>query len=76
MKACFITLNNLKTPVIRSPRVNILRLGLCNSFTILHVRTHASKSAYKINGVKYGNGKLGRDTDELPNGDLMTKQCF
>lgn len=43
---------------------------------ILHVRTHASKSAYKINGVKYGNGKLGRDTDELPNGDLMTKQCF
>lgn len=42
----------------------------------LHVRTHASKSAYSIAGVKYGNGKLGSDTDELPNGDLMTKQCF
>lgn len=43
---------------------------------ILHVRTHANKSAYRIAGVKYGNGELGSDTDELPNGDLMTKQCF
>lgn len=43
---------------------------------ILHVRPHASKSAYKIDGEKYGNGILGKDTDELPNGDLMTKQCF
>lgn len=43
---------------------------------ILHVRTHARKSAYKIDGVKYGNGDLDSDTDELPNGDLMTKQCF
>src|SRR5699024_4017480 len=43
---------------------------------ILHVRTHSSKSAYKIDGIKYGNGNLDTDTDELPNGDLMTKQCF
>lgn len=43
---------------------------------MLHVRTHASKSAYRIDGIKYGNGELGKDTDELPNGDLMTKQCF
>lgn len=43
---------------------------------ILHVRPHARKSAYLINGVKYGNGQLERDTDDLPNGDKMTKQCF
>lgn len=43
---------------------------------ILHVRPHAQKSAYLINGVKYGNGKLGRDTDILPGGNQMTKQCF
>lgn len=43
---------------------------------ILHVRPHAQKSAYLINGVKYGNGEIGRDTDILPNGDQMTKQCF
>ncbi len=43
---------------------------------ILHIRPHALKSAYIINGVKYGNGKIGRDTDDLPNGDKMTKQCF
>ena len=43
---------------------------------ILHVRPHATKSAYLINGVKYGNGEIERDTDLLPNGDRMTKQCF
>lgn len=43
---------------------------------ILHVRPHAQKAAYLIDGIKYGNGVLGRDTDILPNGDQMTKQCF
>lgn len=42
---------------------------------IFHLRPHAQKSAYYINGVKYGNGTDG-DMDELPNGDKMTKQCF
>lgn len=43
---------------------------------ILHVRPHAQKAAYLINGVKYGNGELSRDTDILPDGNQMTKQCF
>lgn len=43
---------------------------------ILHVRPHASKSFHRINGIIYGNGDIRKDTDELPNGDLMTKQCF
>lgn len=43
---------------------------------IIHVRPHASKSAYLIDGIKYGNGNLERDTDLLPNGDRMVKQCF
>lgn len=43
---------------------------------IMHVRNHSTKSAYLINGVKYGEGKIGRDTDILPNGDYISKQCF
>lgn len=43
---------------------------------ILHVRPHARKSAHLINGKKYGNGELSRDSVELPNGDWMTKQSF
>ena len=42
---------------------------------IFHLRPHSSKSAYLINGVKYGDGKE-TDMDELPNGDKMTNQCF
>ncbi len=42
---------------------------------IFHLRPHAQKSAYVLNGVKYGNGNES-DMDELPNGDKMTKQCF
>lgn len=42
---------------------------------IFHIRPHASKSAYIIDGIKYGNGSL-TDMDELPNGNKMTKQCF
>ena len=43
---------------------------------ILHVRPHARKGAYLINGVKYGNGEIERDTDLLPDGNRITKQCF
>lgn len=43
---------------------------------ILHVRPHARKSAHVINGIKYGNGEIERDTDLLPDGNRMTKQCF
>ncbi len=43
---------------------------------ILHVRNHSQKSVYVIDGVKYGNGKIERDGDLLPNGDIISKQCF
>lgn len=43
---------------------------------ILHVRPHATQSYYEIKGIVYGSGKKERDSDELPNGDRMTKQCF
>lgn len=42
---------------------------------IFHLRPHSERSAYLINGKRYGNGK-DKDMDELPNGDKMTKQCF
>lgn len=42
---------------------------------IFHLRPHSSKSAYLINGVRYGNGTEA-DMDTLPNGDKMTHQCF
>ncbi|MFI3214008.1 MAG: Sau3AI family type II restriction endonuclease, partial [Eubacteriales bacterium] len=42
---------------------------------IMHVRPHATKSAYKLNdGTCYGN--LQRDAYELPDGQWMTRQCF
>ena len=42
---------------------------------IFHLRPHSSKSAYLIDGKKYGNGK-DSDMDLLPNGDKMVYQCF
>lgn len=42
---------------------------------IFHLRPHSSKSAYLINGVRYGEGNE-TDMDILPNGDKMTHQCF
>ncbi|MBF2392779.1 restriction endonuclease [Listeria marthii] len=44
--------------------------------TIFHLRPHAAKSSYLINGIEYGNGNIDKHTDVLPNGDLMTKQSF
>ncbi|MGL4697375.1 Sau3AI family type II restriction endonuclease [Enterococcus larvae] len=43
---------------------------------IFHLRPHANKSVYLIDGKIFGNGKLEKDADILPNGDMMTKQCF
>lgn len=41
---------------------------------IIHVRPHASKSAYRLhNGFE--KGKI-QDCDELPNGEMMTRQSF
>lgn len=42
---------------------------------IFHLRPHSQKSAYLINGIRYGEGK-DSDMDTLPNGDKMTHQCF
>lgn len=47
-----------------------------NNTEILHVRNHSQKSVYVIDNVKYGNGEISRDGDELPNGDIISKQCF
>ena len=45
---------------------------------IFFVRGHATKTAHLINGVKYGKGQNQLQTyaDSLPNGDMMTNQCF
>lgn len=42
---------------------------------IFHLRSHADRSSYLINGKKYGSGKES-DMDELPDGNKMTNQCF
>ncbi|MDD7464113.1 MAG: Sau3AI family type II restriction endonuclease [Anaerococcus sp.] len=42
---------------------------------ILHIRPHATNTAYVIDGVKYGKG-TEKDMDILPSGDKMTKQSF
>lgn len=42
---------------------------------ILHVRPHASQSAYKLNNG-YQKGNIQRDANELPNGEYMTTQSF
>lgn len=42
---------------------------------VLHLRPRANKSKHIINGTEYGNGTI-KDTDLLPNGDMIVKQCF
>lgn len=43
--------------------------------TIIHIRPHAQRSAYKLkDGFIIGN--IAKDADELPNGEWMTKQSF
>ena len=41
---------------------------------IIHVRPHASQSAYRLHNG-FSKGKL-TDCDELPNGEFMTRQSF
>lgn len=43
---------------------------------IFHIRPHTSNTIYMINGKQYGKGILSSDGDELPNGDIITKQSF
>ncbi len=68
-KGIQLTIKDENSPI----RNNLPKKGNTN---ILHVRPHAQKAAYLINGIKYGNGELERDTDILPNGNRMTKQSF
>lgn len=43
---------------------------------IFHLRPKADRAAYYIQSTGYSKGNLEKDADILPNGDLMTKQCF
>lgn len=44
---------------------------------IVHVRPHTQKSIYDLgDGTVIGNGNIKIDGDELPDGRIMTKQCF
>lgn len=64
-------------PVKRGNSVVITsNLPKLSNSEIIHVRNHSVKSFYVINNVKYGNGQLKRDGDVLPNGDIISKQCF
>jgi hypothetical protein len=40
---------------------------------IIHIRPHAQKAYYKFDGYEEGNPANG---NELPDGRLMTTQCF
>lgn len=66
------------TPVTQKEGKLIVKnnLPIKTELNLLHVRPHATLAAYLINGIKYGNGILERDSDELLNGDRMTRQCF
>lgn len=73
-----INQNIIRKGVELTPRSNYVSNNLPDSddTEIFHLRPHAKKSAYLINGEKYGNGILERDSDLLPNGDMMVKQSF
>lgn len=48
-----------------------------NMTNIVHVRPHTSKRIYRFkNGSILGDGNLKTDGDELPDGRIITKQCF
>ena len=44
--------------------------------TIFHLRPKANKAAYDLPKFKFAKGNIEKDTDTLPNGDKMTRQCF
>lgn len=43
---------------------------------IIHSRPHSRKSAYYFKSKNLIIGNLERDADTLPNGDMITSQCF
>lgn len=43
---------------------------------IFHLRPKAQKAAYSLPDIQFEIGNVDRDADVLPNGDMMTKQCF
>lgn len=44
---------------------------------IIHVRPHTNNAVYRLeNGEILGKGKINTDGDILPDGRVMTKQCF
>lgn len=78
--------NNYKNKFIEGVNFNIKKLDSGKQIIendlpkktdtqIFHLRPHSSKSAYLINGKRYGNGNES-DMDQLPDGDKMTHQCF
>lgn len=76
-------INKFKEGVIFTPKtLNNGRVIVKNNLptkvdtNIVHVRPHARLAVHLIDGKKYGSGILERDSDELLNGDRMTKQCF
>ena len=78
IKECWECVRNvLKEGVVLTKTNN----GIKNNFPgkdfngITHLRPHASKSAYLLeDGTIIGN--IETDADELPDGRMMTKQCF
>ncbi len=54
-------------------RISNNLLGASDSM-IIHVRPHAAQSAYRLNDG-FSKGRLS-DCDELPNGEMMTRQSF
>ena len=70
----------VKQTVINGVTFEITSKGIKNNLLsssqsqIIHVRPHTSQSAYRLyNG--FTKGKL-TDCDELPNGEMMTRQSF
>jgi DNA mismatch repair protein MutH len=71
------TINKIKTGVsFRKSGKRIFNdLPSSKDNRIMHVRPHATKSAYRLNdGTEIGN--VERDANELPDGQWMTHQCF
>lgn len=71
----------IKNGVVFTKKINGNNITITNNLpkkadnSIIHIRPHAQKSAYKLNdGTVIGN--VERDANELPNGEYMTTQSF
>lgn len=67
--------------IVFSPKKTNSGLTISNNLpkksdnTIIHIRPHSKKSAYRLNeGINIGN--IYRDANELPDGQWMTTQSF